>query len=193
MNTPFATLTSTPFTSSSVLQRWAAERDEPLLPQDVQVKLLPHAPNLDDLMPYIPDEVLQPLVNSFVQVMYLDWLMYEADLRKIEYRISRNQEQEYAWEYATRHRTRLPKFIAYNSSDVQGMASVRARHEKIRTELSTPAVSLTTYALQLVNWQSSRSISSFGKILKYAWCRTNKKHVKELFPRFPVHFSWDWL
>ena len=144
-------------------------------------------------MPYIPDEVLRPLVNSFVHVMYLDWLMYEADLRKIGYRLSMNQEQEYAWEYATMHMIKLHKFIAYNSSDVQGMASARARQEKIRIELSTPAVSLATYAPQLVNWQSNRNISSCGKILKYAWCRTDKKHVKELFPRFPVHFSWDWL
>jgi len=58
-------------------------------------------------MPYIPNEVLQPLVNSFVQVMYLDWLMYEADLKKIEYRLSMKHECEYSSEYSTRHNIRL--------------------------------------------------------------------------------------
>ena len=165
----------------------------PLLPPAMQIKLIPYNPSLHGQYPEIPDKTLQPLANSFAQVMYLEWLMYEADLRKIEYKLSMHCDDEDIWEYATRHSTKLPRFKMYKVDDVQGLMAVKERQSKIAAEISQPAIELFTTALQLASWQEARRFDSVGTILKYAWARTNKAHLKTLLPRFPVHFTWDWL
>ena len=188
---------NTPYTTETVLDRWAAEANQPLLPSGMRVKLLPHTPAMNTLSPKIHDQDLQELVTAFVQVMYLEWLMYEADLRKLEYKLNMHRDDEDIWEYNRMNRKKTSKLFNklywYSPEDVQGVAVVQTRQSKITAELAQPAVVMATMALQYAPRNSKQQPVKVGNVFKYLWARTNKTHVRELLPKFPVHYTWDFM
>ena len=191
-------LSLSPFTKPSVIESWNNQKDQPLLPPTANINILPHDPTkMEHLSTEIAVDSLQPVVNAFIQVMWLEWLLYEADLRKLK--IMQNMHQsdlEYndiQLSYINRYGKRVRPQKLYRAEDKLGMQAVKDRQAKIKEELSRPARVLVLETLKLGAWIDNRDISAIGNILKYAWDRTDKNHLQQLFPRFPMSFKWDWM